>query len=174
MRTSGLLLAALALTRLLRRATAATRHLVWHSAVIAVVLAPAMILVAPRFELTVPGWFSASLAVPAVEQAPPAFGVAAPCEAAMSGGCLPRESESTPFASTRSRHWRAQGPGFSAAGFFWDGWLAAGKRRERPTRPWNGRMMPDASPHALVSVECPRFARRDEQAAPESPASIGR
>jgi beta-lactamase regulating signal transducer with metallopeptidase domain len=130
MRTSGLLLAAFALTRLLRRATAATRHLVWHSAVIAVVLAPAMILVAPRFELTVPEWFSASLAVPAVEQASVAFGVAAPCDAA--GGCVPRETLADSIrldsiaALARAGTW-------ILGGWFLLGWLASGWQAARAT-----------------------------------------
>jgi beta-lactamase regulating signal transducer with metallopeptidase domain len=130
MRTSGMLLAALAFTRLLRRATAATRHLVWHSAVIAVVLAPAMILVAPRFELTVPEWFSASLALPAVEQAPAAFGRATPCDAA--DGCLPMEIalDSIRLDSIATL---ARAGTWILGGWFLLGWLASGWQAARAT-----------------------------------------
>jgi beta-lactamase regulating signal transducer with metallopeptidase domain len=61
-RVSTLLLTALFLTRVLSRATAATRHLIWHAAVVAVLLAPAARLIAPRFTVVVPSWMSASFA----------------------------------------------------------------------------------------------------------------
>jgi beta-lactamase regulating signal transducer with metallopeptidase domain len=56
LRTSGLLFVALTLTRVLGRATAATRHLIWHTAVVAVLFAPVAVLVAPRFEIEMPNW----------------------------------------------------------------------------------------------------------------------
>jgi bla regulator protein BlaR1 len=53
-RTSAILLAAAALAGLLRRAAPSTRHLVWHLAIILVLLAPALAPLAPSV-LIVPG-----------------------------------------------------------------------------------------------------------------------
>jgi beta-lactamase regulating signal transducer with metallopeptidase domain len=52
-RTSALLLAAAALVALLRRAAPSTRHLVWHLAIITVILAPVLAPLAPA--IAVPG-----------------------------------------------------------------------------------------------------------------------
>jgi beta-lactamase regulating signal transducer with metallopeptidase domain len=51
LRSTVILAAAWLLTRLLRRATAATRHLVWHAAVIVVLLAPVLQLVVPTYSI---------------------------------------------------------------------------------------------------------------------------
>jgi beta-lactamase regulating signal transducer with metallopeptidase domain len=51
LRTSAILLAAGAVCIVLRRAPAATRHLVLHAAVVAVLLAPLLLPVAPTFDL---------------------------------------------------------------------------------------------------------------------------
>ena len=56
-RTTAVLLAASALTALLRRAAPSTRHLVWHLSIVIVLLAPILILVVPRVPVVpeVPG-----------------------------------------------------------------------------------------------------------------------
>src|SRR5687768_11764435 len=55
-RTSAVLIAAGALAAVLRRAASATRHLVWHLAIIIVLLAPALAPLAPALAiLPVPG-----------------------------------------------------------------------------------------------------------------------
>ena len=51
LRTTAILLVAWIVARMLARATAATRHLVWHSAILAVLAAPIAGPLAPRFEL---------------------------------------------------------------------------------------------------------------------------
>ena len=53
LRTSVLLAAAGIIARLLRHAAPSTRHLLWHTAIVLVLLAPALAPMAPRF--TVPG-----------------------------------------------------------------------------------------------------------------------
>ena len=58
-RTSAILLAAAALASLLRRAAPSTRHLVWHLAILVVVLAPILTPLAPRVPI-----------VPAVPEVP--------------------------------------------------------------------------------------------------------
>lgn len=51
LRTTAILVVAWIVARILARATAATRHLVWHSAILAVLAAPIAGPLAPRFEL---------------------------------------------------------------------------------------------------------------------------
>ena len=51
LRTTAILLVAWIVARMLARATAATRHLVWHSAILAVLVAPVAGPLAPRFDL---------------------------------------------------------------------------------------------------------------------------
>lgn len=48
LRTSALLLCASVITRVLIKATPATRHLIWHAAIVVVLLAPALMPMAPR------------------------------------------------------------------------------------------------------------------------------
>lgn len=59
LRTSLLLAAAGIIARLLRHAAPSTRHLLWHTAIVLVLLAPALAPLAPTFEVpmvrTVPG-----------------------------------------------------------------------------------------------------------------------
>ena len=59
LRTSLLLAAAGIVARLLRHAAPSTRHLLWHTAIVLVLLAPALAPLAPTFEVpmvrTVPG-----------------------------------------------------------------------------------------------------------------------
>src|SRR5215203_3845000 len=52
-RTTALLVSAWAATALARRSSAATRYLIWHSAIVAVLAAPLLLPVAPTFN--VPG-----------------------------------------------------------------------------------------------------------------------
>ena len=51
LRTTAILAVAWLVTRILGRASAATRHLVWHSAILAVIAAPIVAPIAPRVEL---------------------------------------------------------------------------------------------------------------------------
>jgi beta-lactamase regulating signal transducer with metallopeptidase domain len=68
LRTSALLLMAAVLARGLRRAAAATRHLVWHATIVLVLLAPAVARLAPSFDVgfVLP---AATIAVPAADVA---------------------------------------------------------------------------------------------------------
>ena len=52
-RTTAVLLGAGAIVALLRRAAPSTRHLVWHIAIVAVLLAPILVPLAPK--ITIPG-----------------------------------------------------------------------------------------------------------------------
>jgi beta-lactamase regulating signal transducer with metallopeptidase domain len=51
LRSTAILVVAWAVTQTLRRATAATRHLVWHSAIVAILAAPVLSPVAPKFNM---------------------------------------------------------------------------------------------------------------------------
>ena len=51
LRTSLLLVAACVASRLLRRAAPSTRHLLWHAAIVMVLLAPALAPLAPKFNV---------------------------------------------------------------------------------------------------------------------------
>lgn len=53
LRTSVLLMLAAILARVLHRAAPATRHLVWHTSVVLVILTPLLVPLAPRFDLPV-------------------------------------------------------------------------------------------------------------------------
>jgi beta-lactamase regulating signal transducer with metallopeptidase domain len=56
LRSTAILIFAWAVTQTLRRATAATRHLVWHSAIVAILAAPLLSPVAPKFNMPgIPG-----------------------------------------------------------------------------------------------------------------------
>src|SRR5262245_46907217 len=70
-----ILLAALALSRLLRRASAATRHLVWLLALISLLVLPALRQVIPVWQLSLPAALRpVTFAAPAVTL-PPALGI---------------------------------------------------------------------------------------------------
>jgi beta-lactamase regulating signal transducer with metallopeptidase domain len=53
LRTSALLLCASLITRVLIKATPATRHLIWHAAIVVVLVAPALMPLAPRINWSV-------------------------------------------------------------------------------------------------------------------------
>jgi beta-lactamase regulating signal transducer with metallopeptidase domain len=129
LRTSVLLLAALVVTRSLPRATAATKHLIWHTAIVAVLLAPAMLLVAPRFEIAVPGWMSASIETPQPATALSGSEAAAPCDSA--SGCGPHPTSATPqldaiMTTVRTGSW-------IVGAWFLLGWLLSGWQAARAT-----------------------------------------
>jgi beta-lactamase regulating signal transducer with metallopeptidase domain len=132
LRTSGLLLAALILTHLLSRATAATRHLIWHTAIVAVLLAPAIILVTPRFEIGVPTWISASLESPAVRQSSTESEVVAPCDSSTASGCLPGEIRLNALGLGLIARFARAGTWIVGAWFLL-GWLASGWQATRAT-----------------------------------------
>ena len=65
-RVTVMLAAAWLVTRMMRRAAASTRHVVWASALVCAALIPFVAMVAPRWQLQAP---------PAVEQVPCCFKV---------------------------------------------------------------------------------------------------
>ncbi len=132
LRTSALLLAALVLTRLLSRATAATRHLIWHAAILAVLLAPAMILVAPRFELALPTWVGDSVQPPAGGQSARNFEVVASCDRSTGNGCPPSEIARNPIGLELIARIARAGTWILGAWFLL-GWLASGWQAARAT-----------------------------------------
>ena len=80
LRSTAILAGAWLLTRALPRATAATRHLVWHGALVAIVAAPILSPIVPRIPLPIPAiadtlvprataWISAVGAVPSSSRA---------------------------------------------------------------------------------------------------------
>ena len=131
-RTSSVLLAALLATRLLRRATPATRHLIWHTAIVAVLLSPVVMLIAPRIEIALPGWLQpapspgaphtgalADTALPAVQCASHAIGCGAPQATAREG--LRALAVVVPTGT------------WIVAAWFLFGWLASGWQAARAT-----------------------------------------
>lgn len=131
LRTSGLLLAALALTRWMTRATAATRHLMWHVTVIAVLLAPAAMLVAPRFTVAIPAQVSVSLASPlAVGTLSDSGG--ARCDSTNGSECSPIQTRHA-SVGLELIAWCASAGMWVVGGWFLFGWLASGWQAARTT-----------------------------------------
>jgi beta-lactamase regulating signal transducer with metallopeptidase domain len=133
LRTSSLLLAALVATRLLHRATPATRHLIWHTAIVAVLLSPVLILVAPRVDIEVPGWVQSptSLIAPPpsapIETVPPA----AQCDAERSIECdAPPATTQAELRAFATLTWVGT---WIVGAWFLLGWLASGWQAARAT-----------------------------------------
>jgi beta-lactamase regulating signal transducer with metallopeptidase domain len=84
LRTSALLLSASVATRVLIKATPATRHLIWHATILVVLLAPALRSVAPSINLP----FVQKSEVGSVAAGMPAIGVTSP-PAVQSRGFVP-------------------------------------------------------------------------------------
>lgn len=134
LRTSALLLAPLVVTRVLRRARAATRHLIWHGAVIAVLLAPAAVLITPRFTIAVPEWINTSFASLQIAQPPVVRLPQTPaCQSSAASECAPTQVQST-SAGLDAIAWLARGGTSILLAWFVLGWLASGWQAARGTR----------------------------------------
>jgi BlaR1 peptidase M56/HEAT repeats len=132
LRTSTLLLAPLVLTRVMHRAAAATRHLIWHAAVVAVLVAPAAVLFAPRFAISIPEWIDTPLESPRVAQEPSAPLALVACDTSSVSKCAPTQAQSN-TSGLDAISWFARAGTSILIAWFLFGWAASGWQAARGT-----------------------------------------